>query len=172
MATQEAVRELMDYFRQLVQALRTSHRAAEHLNLTGAQLFIINLIGESDRPLSIGEVAEKALTDQSTVSVVVTRLVDRGLVARTRSDADSRRVELSLTAAGRKLHRRGPATVAQRRLLTALVRLNPSDASALRRILGRIVRETGAAEEPAVMMFADAADGPAVSKAAPRRPKR
>ncbi len=158
MATQEAVRELMDYFRQLVQALRTSHRAAEHLNLTGAQLFIINLIGESDQPLSIGEVAEKALTDQSTVSVVVTRLVDRGLVARTRSDADSRRVELSLTAAGRKLYRRGPATVAQRRLATALVRLNASDATALRRILGRIVRETGASEEPAVMMFADAAD--------------
>ena len=162
MASQEVVRELMDYLRQLVQALRTSHRAAEHLNLTGAQLFIINVIGESEGPLSIGEVAERTLTDQSTVSVVVRRLVERGLVERTRSSEDSRRVELSLTAAGRKLYRRGPSTVAQRRLASALQRLKPADANALRRILDQVVRDTGAAEQPAVMMFEDSA----------RRPKR
>ncbi len=158
MASQTVVRELMDYFRQLVQALRTSHRAAEHLNLTGAQLFIVNVIGESDRPLGIGEVAERTLTDQSTVSVVVTRLVDRGLVARTRSQADSRRVELSLTPAGRKLYRSAPATVPQRRLASALGRLKPGDASALRRVLARIIRDTGAAAEPAVMMFDEDGD--------------
>jgi MarR family transcriptional regulator, lower aerobic nicotinate degradation pathway regulator len=169
MAMQEAVRELMDYFRQLVQALRTSHRAAEHLNLTGAQLFIINVIGESDSPLSVGEVAEKTLTDQSTVSVVVTRLVDRGLVARTRSHADSRRAELSLTPAGRKLYRRGPTTLAQRRLASALLRLKPADATALRRILAQIIRDTGAAEEPAVMMFAD---GDGEAKRSAKRAKR
>ena len=157
MASQQVVRELMDYLRQLVQALRTSHRAAEHLSLSGAQLFIINVIGENAAPLSIGEVAERTLTDQSTVSVVVTRLVDRGLVERARSKEDSRRVELSLTAAGRKLYRRGPVTVAQRRLASALQRLKPGDASALRRILGRVVRDTGAGEEPPLMMFEDSA---------------
>src|SRR5512142_3130895 len=166
MASQAVVRELMDYFRQLVQALRTSHRAAEHLNLTGAQLFIINVIGESDAPLSIGEVAERTLTDQSTVSVVVTRLVDRGLVTRARSDADNRRVEVSLTRTGRKLYRRGPSTVAQRRLAAALAGLTAADAAALRRILGRVIRDTGAAEEPPRMMFTD------IESRARRRPKR
>jgi len=169
MASQKVVRDLMDYFRQLVQALRTSHRAAEHLNLTGAQLFIINVIGESDKPLSIGEVAERTLTDQSTVSVVATRLVDKGLVARSRSQADSRRVELSLTAAGRKLYRSAPATVAQRGLAAALLRLSADDASSLRRILARVIREAGASEEPARMMF----DEPAVPKRrSARRTKR
>ena len=57
----------MDQFRRIVRALRSSHRAAAHLNLTGAQLYVINVIGEANRPLSVNEVAQRTETDQSTV---------------------------------------------------------------------------------------------------------
>lgn len=54
------------------------------------------------------------------MSVVVGRLVDRGLVKRVRSAVDTRRVELSLTARGRTLQRKTPTTVAQKKLTEAL----------------------------------------------------
>jgi DNA-binding MarR family transcriptional regulator len=155
MATERVVRDLMDSFRRLVQALRTSHRAAGHLHITGAQLFVINVLGESERPLSVGEVAERTLTDQSTVSAVTNRLVEHGLVERTRSEADSRRVLLDLTKKGRALFQKAPATVAQRKLAEALARLRPSEAAALRTTLARIVEEMDLGGAPAQMMFED-----------------
>ena len=155
MATERVVRELMDAFRKLVQALRTSHRAAGHLHITGAQLFVINVLGESERPLTVGEVADKTLTDQSTVSAVTNRLVDHGLVERTRSEEDSRRVLLELTKKGRALYQKAPATVAQRRLVEALTRLRPADAAALRATLGKIIDEMELGGAPAPMMFDD-----------------
>ena len=143
----------MDHFRRIVRALRSSHRAAGHLNLTGAQLFVINVIGEARGPLSVSEVAKRTETDQSTVSVVTNRLVERGLLQRERSAQDSRRVELSLTAAGRALQKKAPATVAQQNLMAALQSLSARDAEELVRLLELIVSTMGLIGEPAEMMF-------------------
>ncbi|HEX9162405.1 MAG TPA: MarR family transcriptional regulator, partial [Thermoanaerobaculia bacterium] len=78
----DRTRRLMDDFRRIVQALRSSHRAATRAKITGAQLFVLNTLGTAKGPLSISEVAEKTRTDPSTVSVVVDKLVRRGLVRR------------------------------------------------------------------------------------------
>ncbi len=112
----------MDQFRRIVRALRSSHRAAAHLNLTGAQLYVINVIGEANRPLSVNEVAQRTETDQSTVSVVT-----------------NRRVELSLTASGRTLQKKAPVTVAQQRLTATLQELSSRDSDELLRVLTKIV---------------------------------
>lgn len=77
--------EIMDSFRRIVRALRSSHRAAGDLDLTGAQLFVLATLGTAVGPMGVKELAERTRTDQSTVSVVVGRLVDRGLVKRVRS---------------------------------------------------------------------------------------
>src|SRR6266542_3010794 len=145
----------MDSFRRIVQALRSSHRAAADLDLTGAQLFVLSTLGASDGPLGMSELAERTRTDQSTVSVVVGRLVERGLVKRARSAVDTRRVELTLTARGRALQRKTPATVAQQRLAGALERLSAADAAALVRILATIVDAMGEGDAPAPMLFDD-----------------
>lgn len=146
----------MNHFRRIVRALRSSHRAAGHLNLTGAQLFVINVIGEARGPLSVNEVAKRTGTDQSTVSVVTNRLVERGLLKRERSSADSRRVELSLTASGRALQKKAPVTVAQQRMTTALQELSSQDAAELLRLLEKIVTSMNIGGERAGMMFDDA----------------
>ena len=57
---------------------------------------------------SVNELADRTYTHQSSVSVVVRRLVEQGLVARRRASDDGRRRELSLTAAGRRLVARAP----------------------------------------------------------------
>ena len=152
-------RAIMDQFRRIVHALRSSHRAAGNLNLTGAQLFVLNVIGGAPRPLSVKAVAEQTRTDQSTVSVVVGRLVDRGLVSRRQSTSDTRRAELSLTSKGRALLKKAPATIGQQRLNTALESLSDRDARALLRFLTAIVDEMQIADAPAEMLFNDQENG-------------
>ena len=162
----------MDQFRRIVHALRSSHRAAGHLNLTGAQLFVMTVVGEAGRPLSIGEIAERTETDQSTVSIVVTRLVNRGYLLRRQNATDTRRSEISLTAKGRALHKQGPATVAQRRLAASLESMSPRDARTLLRYLDRIVADMQADEAPAGMMFDDRAPEPVAKRSSGPSKKR
>lgn len=146
----------MDAFRRIVHALRSSHRAAADLDLTGAQLFVLATLSAAGEPMGVKELAERTRTDQSTVSVVVGRLVERGLVERARSTVDTRRVELSLTARGKMLLQKTPTTVAQQRLAEALWQLSASDAGILSRILKGIVEMMGEADAPAPMLFDEA----------------
>jgi DNA-binding MarR family transcriptional regulator len=153
-------RLLMDQIRRIVHALRSSHRTAGNLSLTGAQLFVINVIGNADHPLSVNDVAQRTKTDQSTVSVVTTRLVNRRLLKRQRSTKDTRRVELSLTPQGRALYKKAPTTVAQQNLATAIESLSASDAKTLVRLLDRITKEMGIGEDPVRMLFEEPSTSP------------
>jgi len=132
----------MDQLRRIVRALRSSHRAAAHLNLTGAQLYVINVIGEANRPLSVNEVAQRTETDQSTVSVVT-----------------NRRVELSLTASGRTLQKKAPVTLAQQRLTATLQELSSPDSDQLLRLLTKIVAGMQIGEERPGMLFDEPSPG-------------
>lgn len=150
-----AVRNLMDSFRRIVHALRSSHRAAGSLRLTGAQLFVIKVLAEGGRPMSVNELAAATQTTQSTVSAVTARLIERGLISSERAADDARRAEVSLTARGRSLQKKAPATVAQLRLAQALTELPPRDAKKLQQLLDRISAKMGIGAEPAGMMFDD-----------------
>jgi DNA-binding MarR family transcriptional regulator len=152
------VTDIMDSIRRIVHALRTSHRAAGDLELTGAQLFVLATLGPAEGPMGVKELAEQTRTDQSTVSVVVGRLVDRGLVKRQRSSIDTRRVELSLTTRGRNVLRKTPTTVAQSRLAAALGELSSADTAALSRVLKRVVAMMGESDAPARMLFDESGD--------------
>jgi DNA-binding MarR family transcriptional regulator len=101
---------------------------------------------------SLNELAERTFTDQSSVSVVVKRLIDRKLVARKKSAADARRIELSLTAAGRRLLARCPEPT-QLRLLGALRRLSPGELTGLASALQRLVHEMGIDDSAPRMLF-------------------
>jgi DNA-binding MarR family transcriptional regulator len=133
-----ATRAVLDSIRRIVRALRESSRKTERsVGLGAAQLFVLQRLAGAP-PLSINELAERTLTHQSSVSVVVSRLVRGGLVARTRAAADGRRVEITLTAAGRALLERAPAA-AQDRLIGALGLLGVAARKDLAGHLGRLV---------------------------------
>ena len=126
-----------------MRALRESSRAAERsVGLGGAQLFVLQRLAGA-LPLSINELATRTLTHQSSVSVVVSRLVQAGLVARNRANADGRRAEITLTAAGRAVLARAPAA-AQDRLIGALACSGAPARKELARQLGRLVDGDGA----------------------------
>src|SRR5438094_99911 len=94
-------RDVLDALRAVARELRMSGRSTEQrLGVHPAQLHALQQLAE--RPASsLAELAERTHTDPSSVSVVVQRLVERGLVTRTPAPDDRRRTELAATAAGR-----------------------------------------------------------------------
>src|SRR5262249_5737128 len=104
--TTETIRAL----RRLVRVSGLADRAAEaRFGVSAAQLFVLEQLAET--PLrSLSEVAERTMTDASSVSVVVQKLTDQGLVVRAVDSRDARRSTLRLSAAGRRLLERAPAS--------------------------------------------------------------
>lgn len=105
--------------RMLVHGLRaTSHAVEKKLGVTGAQLFVLReLAAEPD--VSIRRLSERTLTDPSSASVVVARLVERGLVKRRRDLADGRRSVLSVSKRGKAVLEHSPEPY-QAKLFAAL----------------------------------------------------
>jgi MarR family transcriptional regulator, lower aerobic nicotinate degradation pathway regulator len=148
----DPVTATLDSIRRIVRMLRVGSRAAEkHVGLSGAQLFVLHALSRQAGQ-SLNELAERTRTHQSSVSVVVQRLVDRGLVTRERSDGDSRRLELSLTSYGHELLRDAP-DAAQNRLINALDRLPAANQSKLASLLSQLVTEMGDGGESPHMFF-------------------
>src|SRR5690606_17967130 len=114
------VQGVLDGIRRIVQALRESSGDAERLTgASAAQIFVLGRLAEHEA-LSVNELARKTFTHQSSVSEVVTRLVDRRLVARRPDPADRRRRLLTVTRQGHKVLAAAPPT-AQERLLGAVL---------------------------------------------------
>jgi DNA-binding MarR family transcriptional regulator len=146
----------MNALRRIVRDLRLGTRDAERTaGISGAQLFVLQALNQ--RPASsLGDLAERTLTDQSSVSVVVKRLSDQKLVVSKVSRTDARRVELSLTSAGRRLLARCPEPT-QARLIGALARLQKQELLGLTRGLEALVRQLGGADAAAEMFFEEGA---------------
>ena len=138
--------------RRLVHSMHAASRETERrLGVTGAQLFVLTQL-RTTPSLSINALAERTMTHQSTVSVVVRRLVRRKLVKKVRAADDGRRVELTLTPAGTALLRKAPE-VMQVRLARAIESLQLEDRHALERGLGHLVTELGVRDTPTPMFF-------------------
>ena len=138
--------------RRLVRALRLADRAAEsRVGLSAAQLFVLERLSEG--PVgSMAELAGRTLTDASSVSVVVQRLAERGLVVRAVASDDARRTTLRLSASGRRLLGTAPRSP-QADLLDALEQLSSGERKDLERLLERVVRGMGIDETTPTPMF-------------------
>ena len=126
----------MNAIRSIVRALRINTRAIElKMGISLAQLFVLQQLAE--RPAdSLNDLAERTATHQSSVSVVVRRLVERGYVTRTSSSADKRRIEIGLTPEGRKLLEDAPSTI-QTQLVSAARQMTRDDQGILADLLER-----------------------------------
>lgn len=143
---------ILDDLRRIVQVLRESSRATERkLGVSGAQLFVLKALSGS-RAISLNDLAARTYTHQSTVSVVVKRLVDRGLVSRVTSPLDARRVELELTRRGRALLARAPRAT-QGRLIEGLEKLPRKERQALATALHHWVEAMQLDSEAPAMFF-------------------
>jgi DNA-binding MarR family transcriptional regulator len=148
----ETTREVLDAIRRIVQTLRESSRLAERrLGLSGAQLFVLHTL--ADHPgTSVNELAALTHTHQSSVSAVITRLVEQGLVQRAASGSDGRRVELTLSSHGRRAAARAPDP-AQARLVAAIERLTPIRRRHLAASLGEVANALAGEDDAPPMFF-------------------
>jgi DNA-binding MarR family transcriptional regulator len=150
-------RTVLDAVRRIVRFLRQNAAADGPLGITSAQRFVLQTLAAA-RTLSVNELAQRTYTDQSTVSVVAKRLVERGLVARERSPDDGRRVDLALTRRGRELLGRKAPDAPSAQLVAALSTLDATTRRQLATSLTALVREMGLDLDPAPMLFEDGLD--------------
>jgi DNA-binding MarR family transcriptional regulator len=103
----------MDPLFELALTVKAAQRALEQLTneamkplgVTGPQADAITVIGQAG-PLSLKELGDLLIAEAGHPSRLVDRLVDAGLVERRTAEDDRRRVELLLTAKGRRLEKR------------------------------------------------------------------
>jgi DNA-binding MarR family transcriptional regulator len=146
----------LNALRHIVRDLRLGSREAERTaGISGAQLFVLQTLA-SGQVSSLNDLADRTMTDPSSVSVVVRRLVDQKLVARKVSKDDARRVELRLTAAGEKRLAKSPEPT-QSRLLASLQQMSAGEIAALTKGLWALTREMGAQGAGPPMFFEEAA---------------
>lgn len=145
-------RRALQLLRVLVDALTSSARAVEErTGVTNAQLFLLQTLA-ADGPLGIGELAARARTQSSTVSIVIGRLVRARLVRKSRGGEDGRRAIVTLTAAGRRLAARAPVAPTAR-VIAALDALDPREARGLVGGLEILVRGLEPSATAAPMLF-------------------
>jgi DNA-binding MarR family transcriptional regulator len=170
MKTTAAKRRALDHIRTLVSALSHSARAVERsTGVTNAQLFLLQQLADADS-LSVNDLAARARTQQSTVSIVVARLVRAGFAAKKKSADDGRIAIISLTPKGRRLlvHAPAPPTVA---LLRAIEALTEKDSRALATGMDALLRALDLAA-PKVNMLFELASPTSRSSRTANRPKR
>jgi DNA-binding MarR family transcriptional regulator len=138
----EAVTRTMNAIRSLVRALRIDARAIEDaVGISLAQLVVLEKLREAPAR-SIVELSGRTATHASSVSVVVKRLVERGLVERSQGNADRRQVQFAVTDAGRAFLERAPRTV-ESYLVESLSQFDAQDAQRLATLLERWVATAG-----------------------------
>ena len=108
-----------------------SKRMMQSIGVTGPQRLVIRLVGQKPGQTA-SDIAEMLGKHPSTLTGVLARLEQRGLILREVDAEDRRRARFTLTVGGKKIdrERRGTVEAATRRALTRL------DAPAVEALLG------------------------------------
>jgi DNA-binding MarR family transcriptional regulator len=149
----QAAQHAADSMRRLIRGLRLAARHTTRTGVTSAQLFVLSCLAD-DSAGSLNDLAERTLTDRSSVATVVDRLVERGLATSMPDPADRRRSVVRITARGRAILKDAPQSPTAR-LLSGLQSLDDADVVALARGLERLVAAMGLAATPPALLFSE-----------------
>jgi DNA-binding MarR family transcriptional regulator len=144
---------VFDALRRIVRFLRMPASTGRATGVTTAQFFVLAQLRDAPAP-SIRALAERTMSDPSSVSVVVAKLEQQGLVARVQDGRDSRRSGLSLTPSGKKLLARAPE-LPQVRIIAALAAMPRARRKVIARALDQLVDAVGARSIHPRMFFED-----------------
>ena len=107
----------------------------DDLGLTYTQYLVMMALWEYG-PSSVGELGQRLYLDSGTLTPVLKKMEAKGLVERTRSAQDERRVEITLTADGKALKKAAakvPLAMGQ------CLSISPEDAVELARLLHKVL---------------------------------
>jgi DNA-binding MarR family transcriptional regulator len=124
----------------LVHALDArSKRMAQELGVTGPQRLVLRIVGARPK-ISAGAVAKTLRLHPSSLTGVLRRLEDRGLLQRRSDPKDARRALLSLTRPGTTINSRRAGTV-EAAVSRAIGRLGERELVAAQRVLQTLIEE-------------------------------
>lgn len=115
---------------------RASRRMERTIGVTGPQRLVVRIVGQHPG-ISAGALARTLHVHPSTLTGVLRRLVDRGLLERTADPRDGRRALFRLTRRGEALDAVRTGTV-EARVRTALGAAETRDVESARRLLTRV----------------------------------
>lgn len=125
-------------------AIRRIVRAAEFAardlsrtaGLTASQMVVLQIVGRSGE-LSAGAIAEAARISHATVTAILDKLEQRGLIVRRRDPGDRRRIAVALTSDGQAALANTPDTL-QNRFAARFEALAPWEQAAMIAALERV----------------------------------
>jgi MarR family transcriptional regulator, organic hydroperoxide resistance regulator len=117
----------------------TSKRMESRLGVTGPQRLVIRIVGRSPG-ISAGELADIMHVHPSTLTGVLKRLENRGVLTRKPDPADARRALFGLTAKGKELDQQRTGTV-EAAVRRALARIEPNQLATTATALGILASE-------------------------------
>ena len=151
-ANQAEVSRAINAVRRMVRGLRAAAEAVERdLRISAAQLFVMTELSQSPEQ-SVKDLAAVTMTTHSTVSQVVSQLIEKGLVTRSVDPADARRSVLRLTRQGSILLRRSPRAI-QQDLIEGFFSLRATERRGLANGLERWLEASGLGSVPSSMLF-------------------
>jgi DNA-binding MarR family transcriptional regulator len=104
--------------------------------ITGPQRLVIRIVGRHPG-IAAGRIAEILHVHPSTLTGVLGRLVDRGILTRQVDPEDGRRALFGLTAQGRKLDELRSGTI-EAKVRRALIKLSTRDLTTAKKVLGAV----------------------------------
>jgi DNA-binding MarR family transcriptional regulator len=147
----------VDAFRRILRALRLAATKTQMAaGLSAAQLFVLRALDDGEEA-SLSEIAERTMTDRSSVAAVIERLLAAGLVARGTSREDRRRAAITITPEGRKVLRRAPAPPTAL-LVAGLEQVSHAQLESLARGLAALTSAMGLDDQTPGMLFDDVAE--------------
>ena len=114
-----------------------SHKLANDHGVTVPQLICLTKVAESG-PLTLRELSQQVYLSPSTLVGIVDRLERSGLFIRNRSSLDRRKVEISLTQAGKDMVAKSPAPL-QDNLAQSIEKLNELEKSTIALSLDKLI---------------------------------
>ena len=107
------------------------------LGITYTQYIMFLVLWEEDK-ITVGELCRRLKLDTGTVTPMLKNTEKQGLIKRTRSEEDERVVVITLTEEGRALYKKAKDMPGK---VSSCVKLNKSDATALYKILYKLLEE-------------------------------
>jgi DNA-binding MarR family transcriptional regulator len=138
-ASQDKVREIIFLIRKLIhgEKLYTKELNIKY-SITAAQLNCLLALHENG-PLPPSQIAKHMMVNSSTVTGVIDRLEQKGLVVRKRNSSDRRIINVELTPDGQNMAQSAPPPI-QQRVVDGLQKLSSEELDQIVHSLAKLTR--------------------------------
>ena len=133
-------KEVLKHFREIyIQAKSELKDNVKKTGLSGSQLWIMQQIYNFNG-ISNSELAKNLTLHVSTCSILVNKLIKKGLVEKTRSPTDERKIVLTITSKGKQLMAKAPKSP-EGAIPSTLKKLNIEELEELNTVLTKFAKK-------------------------------